>query len=41
MKYFEAIVEFEVEVQTKNATRVKKDKEVYLVSGGSFKGLCE
>lgn len=35
MKYFEAIVEFEVEVQTKNATRVKKNKEVYLVQGDS------
>jgi hypothetical protein len=32
MKYFEAIVEFEVEVQTKNATRYK---EVYLVQGDS------
>ena len=35
MKYFEAIVEFEIEVQTKNATRVKKNKEVYLVQGDS------
>ena len=35
MKYFEAIVEFEIEVQTKSATRVKKNKEVYLVQGDS------
>ena len=31
MKYFEAIVEFEIEVQT----RVKKNKEVYLIQGDS------